>query len=95
LGVQILALAYRSGEAWNETAFSNAEFDQLLTDALAIADVDKRREVMARLEVIMQEEGVIIQPFWRSVYRHVRPYVEGADIHITFDLHLYKLGLAA
>ena len=29
LGVQVLALAYRSGEAWNEAAFSNAEFDTL------------------------------------------------------------------
>ncbi len=27
LGVQVLSLAYRTGEAWNETAFTNAEFD--------------------------------------------------------------------
>ena len=42
LGVQVLALAYRSGEPWNESAFSNAEFDSLLEDALAIADAEKR-----------------------------------------------------
>ena len=30
LGVQIYALAYKTGEAWNETAFSNPEFDDLL-----------------------------------------------------------------
>ena len=45
LGVQVLALAYRSGEAWNESGFANAEFDGLLSDALAIADADQRREV--------------------------------------------------
>ena len=30
LGVQVLALAYRSGEAWNESAYSNPEFDAKL-----------------------------------------------------------------
>lgn len=30
LGVQVLAIAYRSGEAWNESAFSNPEFDALV-----------------------------------------------------------------
>jgi peptide/nickel transport system substrate-binding protein len=33
LGVQVYALAYRSGEPWNETAFSNQEFDDLLAQA--------------------------------------------------------------
>jgi peptide/nickel transport system substrate-binding protein len=95
LGVQVLALAYRSGEAWNETGFSNAEFDAALTEALAIADADARREVSARLQTIMQEEGVVIQPYWRSTYRHYRPGVIGAEQHPTFEIHVYKLGLAA
>ena len=38
LGVQVMASAYRTGEAWNETAFSNAEFDEKMGEALAIAD---------------------------------------------------------
>ncbi len=68
LGVQILALAYRSGEAWNESAFSNAEFDAELAKALSIADAKARSEVMKRLEEIMQEQGVMVQPYWRSIY---------------------------
>ncbi|APE42892.1 diguanylate cyclase [Sulfitobacter alexandrii] len=94
LGVQVLALAYRSGEAWNETAFSNEEFDSLLTEALAIADADQRREVMAKIEKLMQDEGVVIQPYWRSIYRHYRPGVVGAEMHPTFEIHVAKLGLA-
>ncbi|MBT7330795.1 MAG: ABC transporter substrate-binding protein, partial [Oceanospirillaceae bacterium] len=50
LGVQVLALAYRSGEAWNEAGFSNEEFDRLLSQAMAIPDADKRRKIMAKLE---------------------------------------------
>ena len=42
LGVQILALAYRSGEAWNEAGMSNPDFDAALAEALAIADAEKR-----------------------------------------------------
>jgi len=95
LGVQVLALAYRTGEAWNETGFANPEFDAKLAEALSIADADQRRKVMADLERIMREEGVTIQPYWRSIYRHHNGRVVGADMHATFEIHTYKLGLQA
>ncbi|MBC2835296.1 ABC transporter substrate-binding protein [Gemmobacter straminiformis] len=95
LGVQILALAYRSGEAWNESAFSNAEFDETLAKALSIADAGERSKVMQRLEEIMQEQGVMVQPYWRSIYRHFDPKVKGADMHATFEHHHYKWSIAA
>jgi len=90
LGVQILALANRTGEAWNESAFSNAEFDAELSKALAIADADERSKVMKRIEEIMQEQGVLIQPYWRSIYRHYDAKVKGAEMHPTFEHHHYK-----
>jgi peptide/nickel transport system substrate-binding protein len=95
LGVQIWALAYRSGEAWNEFGWSNPEFDALLEEALAVADADERREVAAKAEALIQQEGVTIQPYWRSLYRHMVPGLVGADMHITFEIHPYKLGFAA
>lgn len=95
LGVQILALAYKSDGPWNETGFANAEFDTLLNKALAISDVDERRAVMARIETIMVEEGVINLPYWRSIFRHFRNGVVGGDMHPTLELHLYKIGFAA
>ncbi len=95
LGVQILALAYRSGVAWNETAFANAEFDAALDEAMSIADADKRREVMAKIEKIMQDEGVLIQPYWRSLYRHFKENVRGCDMHPTFEHHHYKWWMSA
>jgi peptide/nickel transport system substrate-binding protein len=71
LGVQVLALAYRTGEAWNETGYSNPEFDSKLKRALSINDVAKRREIMKDLELILQDSGVIIQPFWQTLYSHM------------------------
>jgi peptide/nickel transport system substrate-binding protein len=90
LGVQVLALAYKGGVAWNETAFNNAEYDTLLAEALATPDADNRRVVMAKIQKIMQDEGVVIQPYWRSLYRHFKPGVNGTDMHPTFEHHHYK-----
>ncbi|WP_333714475.1 ABC transporter substrate-binding protein [Yoonia sp.] len=95
LDTQILGLAYRSGEAWNESGFANAEFDALLAQANAIADADARREVMAELQQIMTDEGVTIQPYWRSLYRHAKPGFVGWDMHIAYLPQMYKVGLAA
>jgi ABC-type transport system substrate-binding protein len=46
LGVQIYNVAYKSGVAWNETAFINPEFDAGLAEANSISDADARRAVM-------------------------------------------------
>jgi len=83
LGVMTLGLAYRTGVPWNESAFSNAEFDKLLSQAEGILDVDKRREVMAKLETIMQEDGNIVQPVWRSLFTFMDKRVKGFKMHPT------------
>ena len=92
LEVQILNVAYRSGEAWNEFGWESAEFDALLDEALSIADADKRRSVMAKIQKLIQDEGVAIQPYWRALYRHHRPGLAGCGQHLTFDHHHYKMG---
>ncbi len=93
LGVQVYALAYRSGQPWNETGFSDPEFDALLADAFALADDGKRRELMARLEKILQSSGVLVQPYWRSIFRHMRRELRGLLMHPTFELHLERTWL--
>ena len=85
LGVQILSLAYRTGEAWNESGFANAEFDAALSAALEIPDVDKRREKVAVCQKIMQDEGVIVQPYWRTLTNYTKANLGGAGHHITFE----------
>ncbi|WP_299408061.1 ABC transporter substrate-binding protein [uncultured Roseobacter sp.] len=87
LGVQIWALAYRSGEAWNEFGWSNAEFDKMLDVALATADVEERRTLMKDMQALIQEEGVTIQPYWRSLYNFTKEGLVGAGHHIAFEFH--------
>lgn len=95
LGVQVLVLAYKGGVAWNETGFNNPEFDALLDESLAIADVDKRREVMVKLQTIMQQEGVTLQTFWRSLFRHSVPGLVNNEMHSTFEIHYQNIGWSA
>jgi peptide/nickel transport system substrate-binding protein len=68
LGTQVLGLAYKSGEAWNEFGWSNAEFDALLGQANSLADADERRVVMGKIQKLVVDEGVTIQPYWRPHY---------------------------
>lgn len=95
LGTQVLALAYKSGVAWNESGFANEEFDALLAEANSIADVDKRREVMAKLQAIMIDEGVTIQPYWRTAMRHHRDNMVGVEKHIADLPQIYKFGIVS
>ena len=91
LGVQIWALAYRTGEAWNEFGYSNPEFDAVLADALATADIEKRRALMAKGQKILQDDAVTIQPYWRSLYNHTKDNLVGGQHHISFEIHPAKL----
>ncbi|TGQ08606.1 MULTISPECIES: ABC transporter substrate-binding protein [unclassified Mesorhizobium] len=95
LGVQVLALGYRSGEAWNETAFSNPAFDAKLKDALSQIDVAKRKEVMKDVEQILQDSGVIIQPFWQKLYCHMNKKVKNYSMHQTYEMDFQNVWLDA
>ena len=91
LGVQIWALAYRSGEAWNEFGFSNPDFDSLLEKALATPDLEGRKALMEQGEKLIQDEGVTLQPYWRSLNNHTREGLEGGAHHIAFEIRPAQL----
>jgi peptide/nickel transport system substrate-binding protein len=95
LEVQVLSLAYRSGAAWNETGFANPEFDALLTQAMSLSDAEERRPVMARIERLLREEGVIIQPYWRALFNHHDGTLVNAEKHPAHEIHLHRIGFAA
>ena len=95
LGVQVLALGYRTGEAWNETAYSNPDFDAKLKEALSQIDVAKRKEVMKDVETILQDSGVIIQPFWQKLYCHMNKKVKGYAMHQTYEMDFQNVWLDA
>lgn len=83
LGTMVLALAYRSGVPWNESSYSNPEFDAALVEAESILDVEERRKSMAKVEKILQDDAVMVQPFFRSVFTAATENVKAYSTHPT------------
>lgn len=95
LGIQVIALAYRTGSSWNESAYSNEELDAMIDQALTMPDPDQRRDVMAKIEKHIQDAGIIIQPYWRKLVNHASPEVKNYGMHQTFEIDLHDVWLEA
>lgn len=93
LGVQVLALAYRSGAAWNESAHSDPEFDAILDQALGVFDARKRREYSAILQTRLRDSGVIVQPFWRNQTKHFAKHVKNDHVHQAREMQFETVWL--
>ena len=93
LGVQVLVLAYKSGEAWNESGHSDPEFDAILEEAVGVFDADQRREYSAKLQARLQDNGVIIQPFWRNQTKHFAEHVKNDQVHQFRYMHFENVWL--
>lgn len=90
LGIQMYGLGYKTGVPWNETAFSDPEFDALLEDASGVADVAKRSLLMGKLEIILLQSGVIVQPYWRSITCHHTHKLHNYQMNQAFEMHFDK-----
>jgi peptide/nickel transport system substrate-binding protein len=94
LAVMVLGLAYRTGVPWNESSYANPAFDAALDDAESTLDVEKRRVKMEKVEKILQDDAVLVQPFFRSVFTAVRDNVVGLKNHPTRYYRFHKVSLA-
>ena len=62
----MMATAYASGVAWNETHFEHARFNELLLSARSELDEVKRSELYVELQRIVSREGGAIVPMFAS-----------------------------
>jgi peptide/nickel transport system substrate-binding protein len=94
LAVMVLGLAYRTGVPWNESSYANPEFDAALTEAESTLDVEKRRAKMEKLEKMLQDDAIMVQPFFRAVFTAIRENVIGFEMHPTRYYRFHKVSLA-
>jgi len=94
LAVMVLGLAYRTGVPWNESSYANPEWDAALTEAESTLDVEQRRVKMEKVEKILQDDAIMVQPFFRSVFTAVRENVVGFEMHPTRYYRFHKVSLA-
>jgi len=86
LATMVFALAYTSDRegnpvAWNETRWVDEEFDELLAQASATLDVEKRRGIMCRLEEIQMERGSVGVAYFQSLWRIKNDRVRNMPVH--------------
>ena len=89
LDTMVLPLAYIAEAigAWNETRWSDEEFETLLREAQGTLDVEARREIMCQIEDIMQERGPIGNSFWKRVWNITSSNFQNVQAHPTaYDL---------
>ncbi|MEZ4592089.1 MAG: ABC transporter substrate-binding protein [Chloroflexota bacterium] len=89
LDTMVLPLAYieEAIGAWNETRWTDEEFETLLRQAEATLDVEERRAIMANIEQIMQDRGPIGNSFWKNVWNITHEKFKNIEAHPTaYDL---------
>ena len=64
----LLGLCFRTDASWNESGYSNPEFDRLLVEAEGKVAIGERKAAMGKLQTILLEDGPIVQPVFRSIF---------------------------
>ena len=94
LGVMALDLAYRSTSSWNESHFNDPGFDAALDSAMGVLDPRARAVHMAGLQKTLQDQAVMVQPYWAEKFTAVSPRVRGYRAHPSDYFRMDKVWLA-
>jgi peptide/nickel transport system substrate-binding protein len=89
IAVMVLPLAYTEEAIgnWNETRWTDEEFETLLREAQGTLDVEARRSMMCTMEDIMQERGPIFNSYWKNVWNITNKKFQNIKAHPTaYDL---------
>lgn len=89
LGIMLYDLVLRTGGEWNESAYSNPDFDKLLDEAGATVELDERKKIMSKLEEILIEDGPLVQPVYRNVYTAYNKKLKNFSMHPS-NYNYYK-----
>ena len=95
LGTMVLSLGFRSGVPWNESGFASKEFDAALDAAEALVDVVQRRAAMEKVEKILQDAAVTVQPVWPPKFFSASDKVQGMTAHPTQYHQYHRVWLRA
>ena len=91
----VLSLAYRTGVPWNESSYSNPDFEAALDEAEATLDVEERKKKMERVEAIIQADNIMVQPFFQGIFSATSTKVKGYNTHPTLYHQFQKVWLDA
>jgi len=58
-----------------------------------VPDAEKRKAIMKDVEQILQDSGILIQPYWRSLFTHSVPAVKDNPAHPNLEQHFERVWL--
>ncbi|GAB3710611.1 ABC transporter substrate-binding protein [Nocardiopsis nanhaiensis] len=83
---QLLNQVFRGGSSYNETAWSDEDFDALLDDARRAADEDRRRTLYEDAQRLVVDEGGAITPMFADrLVGHSRDVLNYRETGFEFD----------
>lgn len=72
---------YRTGGSWNEAGFSNPEIDRLLDAGRSTIDPERRRELYAKVQAMISDEGPHAIAYFSQYVTAMRREVKGYVVH--------------
>ncbi|MFK4810645.1 ABC transporter substrate-binding protein [Devosia sp. ZW T5_3] len=83
---QMLTIAYSSTSSQNDTHWKNESFDTKLTEARALLDPTKRKEIYAELQQLVSDDGGALIPMFGDYLDAVSTKLKGVTSHPMFNL---------
>ncbi len=80
---------------WNETRWVDKEFSDLLAQATGTLDVDRRKQIMCKLQKIQMERGSIGIAYWMNTWMCPNKKIKNAIAHPNLLLLLSEVWLDA
>lgn len=90
---QALSVAFLTGAEWNESGWSNEEFDEIVREARSVLDEDERFELYERAQELIAEDGGVIVPYFMSITGAWNDHVHGFELHPLRWVELHKVWL--
>jgi peptide/nickel transport system substrate-binding protein len=82
----ILSIAHKSDAPWNETAWKNARFDQLLLEGRVELDPARRKAIYCELQTLLSNDGGALIPVFVNYVDAKLSIVKGWEPHPAFTL---------
>jgi len=81
------SLAYKSDAAWNESHWQNERFNELLLQAKAELDDERRAEMYREMAMLANNDGGTIIPFFPNfVYARRNNVQHGPDLAASWQM---------
>ncbi|MEM7060323.1 MAG: ABC transporter substrate-binding protein [Pseudomonadota bacterium] len=78
--------AYQGGAEWNDTAWKNERFDELLIQARSELDDALRTEMYNEMQVLVHEDGGLVAPMFASYVSAITKNVQHGDMASNWSL---------